>query len=270
MGRQGLSYEDFLTVVKEAEKNSEPITLTALRDKFRASPNTVHRYLTQYRQENKTPDFSQFNIPDALLRALATTIRDASESASTALNQEIKQINEEKDILEKEGSYLESENDRIQAENDSLKAINAQVVQQLAELKELVLTQSNQISELKNQNELLEKDQIRIQVLFDQAQKEAITHKAKYEEVVSDFEQCKIELAKVETRCEMEQKAGVSLKVEIDRMHSQFEMKDKLINDLCTTIQTPKAARPPSRPPKPAKVAKADDDTAPTQPDPLK
>ncbi|EDM82801.1 hypothetical protein LMED105_16108 [Limnobacter sp. MED105] len=226
--------------------------------------------MTQYRQETKTPDFSQFNIPDALLRALATTIRDASESASTALNQEIKQINEEKDILEKEGSYLETENDRIQAENESLKAINAQFVQQLAELKELVSVQSNQINELKVRNESLEKDQIRVEVLLDQAQKESINQKAKYQEMACDLEHCKIELAKAETRSEMEQKASVSLKTEIDRMHGHCEMKDKLINDLCTTIQNPKAIRPTSKPPKAGKVTKADDDTTPTQPDPLK
>lgn len=140
MARTGISYEQVAAAAKALTAAGEEPTTRALRAALRTgSPNTIHRHLQHWLEQQERPVAPPGELPAEVVRILQEAIRTAGATAKAEVAAQLAHAQREATELAEAGEVLEAEQealrDQVRSVTSELDSLRGRATEQAAELQ---------------------------------------------------------------------------------------------------------------------------------------
>lgn len=135
MARPGITYDQVAAAAETLQARGERPTIDAIRQYLgTGSPNTVNRYLSQWKDKQPAVVAAPIEMPAAIHAAIVEEIRRASVESRAGVDKDLAEARQTIDALAENCDQLEGERDELVQEIAEQRADNQQLVGQMDEL----------------------------------------------------------------------------------------------------------------------------------------
>jgi len=173
MPRPGITYEQVAQAASILVEQGNKPTIQRIRDELgTGSPNTIHRYLRDWKAAQAPTQRAVIQLPDALIRAVADEIERQVSIARAEVEAQAQESQQTADMLAEMGEELEAQTEQLLSQVNHLESERDDVTDERdtaqAELERLRKTLNEERLDAEKTRESLAQAQARIKLLSEQ------------------------------------------------------------------------------------------------------
>lgn len=228
--RSGVTAEQVHAAADAIAAEGQRPTIRSVRERLgTGSPNTIQRYLAEWRESRPQVAQAAYELPAELVNAFGKELRRGAEAATAELRQELSESHAETQELAEIGEGLEKERDDAIARAEAVETERDQIAQDRDQIKhdlDRVQHERNEARELaESRGQDLAQAQNRITTLteqLDEVKEQAGNHRKRLEEAQQQAQQSQQAAAVAESKADAQAEKAGDLKEQLSELKAEL------------------------------------------------
>lgn len=151
MARQDVTFEQVDAAANSLHNDGKPVDIDAVCDLLGTrSVSAIHQHLTVWRAGHARPAVPEAVIPDSLLDALGSWVRQYAQETGAGVRDALAQSERDAQALHKAGERLEDERDELLVQTASITSARDQALATAAERGETITRLTAELNDARN------------------------------------------------------------------------------------------------------------------------